>query len=121
MPPSTPAPFLLSGLAYHSPVTSFTAIPAILPTLIEESSQADLERLRVLESVGVGGAPTPEFVFQWAASQCIAYFNCSGATEAVGTVCIRRALEPSQRQNGLQIILGLMGVLQKRVASDLFG
>lgn len=96
-------------------------MPAILPTLIEECSQADLERLRALDSLGVGGAPTPEPVFQWAASQGIAYFNCSGATEAVGTICIRRALEPSQRQNGLEIIPGLMGVLEKEASSDLFG
>lgn len=96
-------------------------MPAILPPLIEACSQADLERLCALESLGVGGAPTPESVFQWAASRGIAYFNCSGATEAVGTICIRRALEPSQRQNGLQIIPGLMGFLEKRVSSDHFG
>ncbi|PBK78585.1 polyketide synthetase [Armillaria solidipes] len=122
MPTSTSlSRLLLRGLEYHSPVSSFSLMPAILSELVPLCSQYDLERLRGLHSLGIGGAKTPESLFQWAASQDIAYFDCSGATEAVGTICIRRANEPVQRRNGLQVISGLMGALEKVQLSDSFG
>ncbi|ETW77135.1 putative multidomain protein [Heterobasidion irregulare TC 32-1] len=120
--PSTPlAPALLAALEYHSPVTAFTAIPAMFASLVEACTNEDVRRLRTLASLGVGGAHTSEAHFQWAASQGMAYFDCSGATEAVGTICIRRALDSRQRHNGLQVIQGLMGALEKNNASDDFG
>lgn len=102
-------------------MTNFTTVPATLAEIIQKCTHVDLERLRSLESLGVGGAPTSELLFEWVASQGIPYFDCSGATEAAGTICIRRALEPSQRENGLEIIPGLMGILEKKNHADNYG
>ena len=112
---------ILDALAYHSPVTSLTAIPAIMSQIVALSSQIDVERLRLLHSLGVGGAPTSEGLFQWAATLGIQYFDCSGATEAAGTVCIRRAGNPKQRETGLQVIPEVMGCLEKINLEDQFG
>lgn len=96
-------------------------LPAVLGEMIPMCSQADLRRLQSLKSMGVGGARTSEDVFQWAASQGIPYFDCSGATEAVGTICVRLAGDIEQRTRGLQVISGLMGVLEKANPDDDFG
>ncbi|CAA7262015.1 unnamed protein product [Cyclocybe aegerita] len=115
------ATFLLAGLEYYAPVTAFAATPAIFNDIIAQCGQNDIERLRALDSVGIGGAPTIESVFQWAASNNITYFDCSGATEAAGTIAIRRTADVSQRKNGLQVIPELMGMLQKESTTDTHG
>lgn len=120
--PSTALPrLLLAALEHHHPVSTLAVVPSVLIELLRISTQPDLDRLRALHSLAVGGARTPEDLFQWAASQGIRYFDCSGATEAAGTVCIRRAEDHDQRKFGLQIIPGLMGVLEKDDLQDNFG
>ena len=98
-----------------------TAVPAIFASIAQLSSQDDIERLQQLDSFGVGGASLPEDLFQWAASLRIQCFDGSGATEMAGTICIRRALDPHQKITKLQVIDGLMGVLEKDNEKDNFG
>ncbi|KAF8523370.1 polyketide synthetase [Hysterangium stoloniferum] len=126
--PSSPSstslpPLLLSALAYHAPITSLTTIPALVPEIFTPSSDAvsTLPLLTALHSLGVGGAPTPSHLFSWAASRGIKYFDCSGATEAAGTICVRRSWNEFQRVNGLQVIPEVLGVLEKTNPSDDFG
>lgn len=112
---------LLAGLEYYENVTSFCAIPVIVQQMSKQCTAAGLEHFQNLHSLGVGGAPTPPTLFDWAVKHAIPYFDCSGATEAAGTICIRRALDPDQAQYGLQVIPGLMGSLEKIRLSDTFG
>ena len=74
-----------------------------------------------MRSLGVGGAPTPEDIFQWAANQEIDIFDCSGATEIAGTICIRRAAINYMRMYGLEVAPGLEGFLEKESLDDTFG
>jgi hypothetical protein len=112
---------LRAGLEYHAPVTALTATPAIFSDLIALCGPDDIARLRILESVGVGGASTVESIFQWAVSNGIRYWDCSGATEAAGTIARRCAWDPSQRENGLQVIPELIGLLRKERLEDNHG
>ncbi|KAF9461926.1 polyketide synthetase [Collybia nuda] len=122
LPESTPlATLLLAGLEYHANATSFCAIPAVVHQISQQCTASGLQRLQELHSLGVGGAPTPPHLFGWAINNDISYFDCSGATEAVGTICIRRALDPRQSQYGLQVISGLMGSLEKSQMTNNFG
>lgn len=80
----------------------------------------DLDSLRAMRSLGVGGAQTSETVFKWAVENGIPYVDVSGATEAVGAICARRAVSPEASQ-GLRMILGLEGLLEKEAVSDTHG
>ncbi|KAH7872218.1 polyketide synthetase, partial [Lentinula edodes] len=112
---------LLDGLKHHSPVTSFTTMPAILLDMTSICTVDDIGVLQALASLGVGGAATSESVFQWAISNNISLFDCSGATEAVGTICIRFTNVIEQRDNGMELIQGLSGTLKKSAETDDFG
>lgn len=97
----------------------------MLPSMFEEitgtCSQDHMALLRGLHSMPVSGAPTLEDIFQWAASAGIPYFDCSGATEMAGPILIRHAWDSPQRNTGLQVLPGLMGLLKKIRETDLHG
>ena len=109
---------LLRALHYHQPVDSLCVVPAIFSEMVKDIDDAELSLLKSMRSLGVGGAPTSEAIFQWAAEQGIPYFDCSGATEAAGTICIRRAAVQSMRTCGLQVAPGLEGFLEKESLND---
>ncbi|KAL5536380.1 hypothetical protein ACEPAF_202 [Sanghuangporus sanghuang] len=118
-PLSTPLHIqLLQALRYHQPVDSLCVVPAIFSDIVKDLDAAGLDLLKAMRSLGVGGAPTSEAVFQWAAEQAIPYFDCSGATEAAGTICIRRATVQTMKDYGLQVAPGLEGFLEKESLDD---
>ena len=104
---------LLAGLKYYGDVTATTMTPAIYRDLVEQCQQEDSMLLQNLESLGVGGAPITEDIFQWSAANNISVFDCSGATEVAGTIAIRRAKNLHQKTTGLQVIPEFMGFLEK--------
>ncbi|KAJ7595789.1 polyketide synthetase [Mycena floridula] len=112
---------LLHAISYHQPVDNFFAVPSTFSEIIKVTTDTDIQHLRRLKSLGVGGAPTQVAVFAWAVENNIPYFDCSGSTEMCGMICIRRALDPSTRQHGLRVIEGLEGRLLKEDPIDDFG
>ncbi|KAJ8518269.1 hypothetical protein ONZ45_g4625 [Pleurotus djamor] len=112
---------LLEALAYYTNITSMTMIPIVFADISSICTQEQLPLLKRLHSLGVGGAPTSPSLFRWATSAGVRLFDCSGATEMAGTICIRRAWDPEQRLNGLQVIPGLNGLLVKENESDHHG
>ena len=88
---------------------------------MKDCSPQDILNLRAMRSLGVGGAPTPEHVFAWAIEQNIPYVDVSGATEVVGAICARRALDTGSSRSGLQMIAGLEGFLEKEMVDDTYG
>lgn len=89
--------------------------------MIKDLDRVGLEDLKAMRSLGVGGAPTSEDIFRWSVEQEINYFDCSGATEAAGTICIRRAAVQSMSDYGLQVVPGLEGFLEKESLEDDYG
>jgi len=120
-PTTTMAALLLASLKYYNNITATAMTPGIFGEVLSLCQQDDITRLQALDSLGIGGARTVESVFQWAASWNIPYFDCSGATEAAGTIAIRRARDLFQRENGLQVIPEFMGILEKEHLSDNYG
>lgn len=112
---------LLHAIQYHQPVDSLCVVPAIFEDMVADLDEIGLRNLKAMRSLGVGGAPTSEDIFQWAAEHSVQYFDCSGATEAAGTICIRRVMVQSMRDHGLQVAPGLEGFLEKESLMDNFG
>lgn len=111
---------LLQAIQFHQPVDAFCTVPAIIEDMMKNCTPQDLDSLRAMRSLGVGGAQTSESVFKWAVENDIPYVDVSGATEAVGAICARRAVSPEASQ-GLRMIPGLEGLLEKEALSDTHG
>lgn len=105
---------LLEGLAYHQPVHSFATVPTILEKVVTEGCPSDqLAALKVLDSICVGGAPTSEALYDWAARENIAYVDYCGATEVAGGLCTAKG-----GRDGFTTVDGLMGVIEKESLDD---
>ena len=112
---------ILRALQYHQPIHSLCTVPSIVEDMIKICSPIDLERLRGTRLLGVGGAPASETIVDWAIEQKIPVVDISGATEAVGTICARRALDTGTPRLGLQVLAGLEGFLEKERITDTYG
>ncbi len=109
-------------LSITTPISSFTLMPAILSELVPLCSQSDLERLR--------GAPFP---WCWRRKGRRNRFSSGRHLKILRTSTVRaqrkplglsafaERMKPVQRRNGLQVISGLMGALEKAQLSDSFG
>ncbi|TFY66975.1 hypothetical protein EVG20_g4117 [Dentipellis fragilis] len=110
---------LLSALAFHEPIHSFAAVPAIMASIIDELAPSELRLLQDLHSLTVGGAAGTSELFEWGRKNGIKYFDMVGMTEAAGPTCARNALE---KKEGMTIMRpGLMGVLVKDQEDEDYG
>ncbi|TFY73619.1 hypothetical protein EWM64_g10393 [Hericium alpestre] len=115
-----PLPHLLmSALAYHQPIHSMTAVPAIMASIIDNMTPDQLDLLRALHSLTVGGATGSTALFHWAREKGLRYYDMVGMTEAAGPICARSARSTI---DGMSIFnVGLMGVLVKDDERDEYG
>ncbi|TDL21967.1 hypothetical protein BD410DRAFT_770959 [Rickenella mellea] len=113
---STPLHELLAeALSYHGGVTAFCAVPGVFAETREKANakkEVLLKNLKNLHSLGVGGAPTPPHLYEWARREGLRFFDCSGITECVGTVCTRLVRWEGRKSGGLRLVEGLHGVLE---------
>ena len=118
---STPLPAqLLAALVYFGDITSFSGVPFISQGIADAASADDIVRLRRLRYFNVAGAPTSSSLFRWMSTNRIAYADSCGATEVLW-IARRRAWNLEELNGGLSICPGLMGVLHKARAEDMFG
>ncbi|TFY77731.1 hypothetical protein EWM64_g6280, partial [Hericium alpestre] len=115
-----PLPHLLmSALAYHQPIHSMAAVPAIMASIIDNMTPDQLDLLRALHSLTVGGATGSTALFHWAREKGLRYYDMVGMTEAAGPICARSARSTI---DGMSIFnVGLMGVLVKDDERDEYG
>ena len=84
-------------------------------------SPTDLESLRGMRLRGIGWSSSIETICRWAIEQKNLVVDVSGATEAGGTICARRALDTGTPRLGLQVLAGLEGFLEKERITDTYG
>lgn len=112
---------LLSSIKYHQPVHSICLVPSIFEEIVKEISSNDLSMLQQMKCLYVGGAPTPEVLFKWAAENMIPLNDILGATEVAGLLGLRSALDPQMSTHGIQVGSGLEGFIEKEEEEDTYG
>jgi len=108
---------IYDALQLHQPIHSLCLVPAILDSIRQDYVPEQYGALRALHSLCVAGAPSSNSILSWARAEKIPLVDLVGATEVAGGLCASRL----DSDNGLTLMSGLMGILEKAQQDDDYG